>query len=78
MKEDKTSSSRNKVSLELVQVDIKRTIKAEGCGDGRDHLRNQSVQVCKARLGNVETSLADVVDSFIVNLNSRHRRHNQT
>jgi hypothetical protein len=76
MKEDKTDNSRNKISLELVQVDIKGAIKAEGRGDGRDDLRNQSVQVCKARLCDVEAIFADVVDSFIVNLNSHHQRRN--
>ena len=78
MREDKTDDSRNKVSLELIQVDIEGAIKAEGRGDGRHDLRNQSVQVCKARLCNVEAILADVVDSFIVNLEGHHQRHNQT
>jgi hypothetical protein len=72
MKEDKTDNSRNKVSLELVQVDVEGAIKAEGRGDGRDNLRNQPVQVCKARLCDVEAILADVVNGFIVNLKSQN------
>jgi hypothetical protein len=76
MKEDQTDNSRNKVSLKLVQVDIEGAIKAEGRGNGRDDLRDQSVQVCKARLCDVEAILANVVDSFIVNLNSHHQRRN--
>jgi hypothetical protein len=78
MKEDKTDNSRNRVSLELVQVEIEGAIKAEGRGDGRDDLRNQSVQVCKARLYDIEAILADVIDNFIVNLNSHNQRRNQT
>lgn len=74
--EDKIDSSRNEVSLELVQVDIEGTIKAEGRGDRRDNLRNQSVQVCKARLCDVEVVLVDVIDSSIVNLKSLHQRRN--
>jgi hypothetical protein len=78
MKEDKTDNSRNQVSLELVQVDIEGAIKAKGRGDGRDDLRNQPVQVCKTGLCDVEAILADIVDSFVINLNGHHQRRNQT
>jgi hypothetical protein len=47
---------------------------AEGRVDRRDDLRNQSVQVCKARLCGVKGILADIVKSFIVDLNSHHQR----
>jgi hypothetical protein len=67
-KEDRTMNSRDKVSLELVQVDVEGTIKAEGRSDRRDDLRNQSVQVCEARLHNTEAILADIVDGLVVNL----------
>ena len=76
MKEDKTDSSRNKVSLELVQVDIERAIKPEGRGDRRDDLRDQSVQVCEARLSDVEAIFADIINSFIINLDSHYQRRN--
>jgi hypothetical protein len=69
-KEDRTINSRDKVSLEFVQVDVEGTIETEGRSDGRDDLRNQSVQVCKAWLGNAEARLADVVDGLIVNLSN--------
>ena len=78
MKKDKTDNLRNKVSLELVQIDVEGAVKAEGRGDGGNDLRNQSVQVCEARLCDVEAILADVVDSFIVDLNSHHQHPNQT
>lgn len=42
-KEDRTINSRDKVSLEFVQVDVEGTIETEGRSDGRDDLRNQSV-----------------------------------
>ena len=69
-------NSRDKVSLELVQVDVEGTIKAEGSSDGRDDLRNQSIQVCEARLHNTEAILADIVDSLVVNLGNRCQYHN--
>src|SRR6266852_5430642 len=78
MREDKTDNSRNKVSLEFIQVDIERAVKAKGRGDGRDNLGNQSVQVCKTWLCDVEAILANVVDSFIIHLNNNHQRRNQT
>jgi hypothetical protein len=74
MKEDRTINSRDKVSLKLVQVDVEGTIETEGRSDRRDDLRNQSVQVCEARLGNAEARLADVVDGLVVNLSNRHQR----
>ena len=69
-------NSRDKVSLELVQVDVEGSIKAEGRSDGRDDLRNQSVQVCEARLHNTEAILADIVDGLVVNLGNQHQYRN--
>ena len=64
------TNSRDKISLELVQIDVEGSVKAQGRSDGRDNLRNQSVQVSEAGLGHVEAVLADVIDSLIVHLNS--------
>jgi len=36
---------RNKVGLELVQIDIQRTVKAKGCCDRRYDLCNEAIQV---------------------------------
>ncbi len=69
-RKNKTINSRDKVGLELVQVDVEGTVKAQRRCDGRDNLRNQPVQVREAGLGDVEAMLADVVDSLIIHLNS--------
>lgn len=64
------TNSRDKISLELVQIDVEGSVKAQGRSDGRDNLRNQSVQVSEAGLGHVEAVLADVIDSLVVHLNN--------
>jgi hypothetical protein len=68
--------SQDEVSLQLIQVDVERVIQAEASGDERDDLCNQPVQICEARLCDVETILADIVDSFVVNLRNNHQCHN--
>lgn len=60
--------SRNKVSLELVQVDVERAIEPERSGDGRNNLSDQPVQVGETWGGNTKVLLADVVDSFVIDL----------
>lgn len=60
--------SRYKVSLELVQVDVERSIEPQGRGDGGHNLRDETVEVAEARGDNTETLLADVVDCLVVNL----------
>lgn len=57
---------RNQVGLELVQIDVERTIKPEGRGDGADDLSDQTVEVLVARAGNVQVATADIVDSLVV------------
>jgi len=66
-----------RVGLELVQVDVEGTIEAEGGSDGRDDLRNQSVQIGEARLRDIEALFADIVDGLIVHLSSDHRSTSQ-
>lgn len=67
---------RNKVGLELVQIHIQATVKAERGGDARDDLGNQTIKVGKPRRGNPQAVLANVIDCFIVNL-SKMSNHNQ-
>lgn len=71
-----TNNSRDKIGLELIQVDVEGTIKAERGSDGRDDLRNQSVQVREARLRDIEAVLADIVDGLVVHLSNRHQHYN--
>ena len=57
----------DQVGLELVQVDIERTIETQGSGDGGDNLGNQAVQVLVAGALDSEVTAADVVDGLVVN-----------
>ena len=63
-----TKHARNEVRLELVEVDVQRTIKPKRGGDRRDNLCNKPVQVRKAWRGNIEVFLADIVNSLVINL----------
>ena len=66
--EKQVCHARDKVGLELVQVDVEGAIEAEGRGDRRDDLRNQAVEVGEARLSDIELVLADVEDRLVVDL----------
>lgn len=57
---------RDQVGLELVQIDVKRTVEAQGRGDRADDLSNQAVEVLVARTRNVKVATADVVDGLVV------------
>ena len=57
----------DQVGLELVQVDVERTIETQGSGDGGDNLGNQAVQVLVAGALDSEVTAADVVDGLVVN-----------
>ena len=54
------------VGLELVQVDVQRTIESKGSGDRRDNLGNQTVEVREAWGGNSQVLLANVIDGLVV------------
>ena len=56
----------HQVGLELVDVDVKGTIESERHSQGRDDLRDQSVQVGVGGSLDVEVSSADVVDGLVV------------
>jgi len=56
----------HKVGLELVQIDIERTIEAQAGGDGADDLSDQAVEMLVVGTGNIQAAPADVVDSFVV------------
>lgn len=56
----------DEVGLELVQIDVERTVKAEGGGDRRHDLGDQAVEMLEVGAGNVERTAADVVNSLIV------------
>jgi hypothetical protein len=52
--------------LELVHVDVKGALKSQGAGKAGDDLSDDSVEVAVRRTGNVEVSLANIIDSFVI------------
>ena len=57
---------RHQVGLELVQVDIESSVKPKTGSDGRDYLRDDSVQVAVGGQLDVQVTSTDVVDCLIV------------
>lgn len=62
------SYARNKVGLELVQVDVQATIESKGSSDAGDDLSHNTVEVGEAGSGDVQVLLADFVNSFVIDL----------
>lgn len=62
---------RNKVGLELVQVNVQGAIETEGRGDRGDDLGDEPVQVGEAGRADVQTLLADVVNGLVVDLKGK-------
>lgn len=58
---------RNKISLELVQVDIEGTVKAQAGGNRAHNLSDQTVEMLIVWTGDIQAATADVVDSFVIN-----------
>jgi len=56
----------HQVGLELGEIDVQCTVKAEGRGDGAHDLSNQTVQVGVRRTLDVEVTTTDVVDGLVV------------
>ena len=63
-----TKNLRNKVGLELVQINIETAIETKRSGDAKDDLCDESVKVGEAGLSHVEVLLADLVDGLVINL----------
>jgi hypothetical protein len=63
----------NQVGLELVQIDVKRTIETKRSSDGGNDLSDQTVQVGVGGTLNVQVATADIVDSLVVNHESNIR-----
>ena len=61
------SRVRYQVSLELVQIDIQRTVESQGSCDRRDYLTDDSIQIAVRRTIDIQVSATDVVDGLIVN-----------
>jgi len=55
---------RDQVGLELVQIDVQRSVESQRSGDGGDNLSDQPVQVGVSRRLDSEVLSADVVDAI--------------
>ena len=64
---------RNQVGLELIQINVQGSIKSEGSRDGRDDLGDETIEVSEAGVSNVQVLLADIVDSFVIDLDSSRK-----
>jgi len=57
---------RDEVGLELCEIHVEGTIEAEGRGDGRHNLTDETVKVGVRRAFNVEVATANVIDGLVV------------
>jgi len=55
--------------LELVQINVERTVETEGRGDGRDDLSDEAVEVREAGRNDTKLLLADIINGFVIDLN---------
>ena len=63
----------HQVGLELVQVDVEGTVEAKRSRDGGNNLSDETVQVGEAWGRDVEAFLANIVDSFVIDLDSSRK-----
>src|SRR5947199_6193787 len=64
---------RDEIGLELVEIDVERTIKTKRGLDGRDNLSDETIEVGVRRTLNVKVAAADVIDGFVVDHESAVR-----
>jgi len=60
--------SRYQVGLELVEINVERSIEAQRSGDGRNNLSDQAVKVGEAGRDDAQFLLANVVNSLVIDL----------
>jgi hypothetical protein len=54
--------ARNQVGLELVQVDVQRTVETQRSSDGGDNLGDKPVEVGERRRSDAQVSTADIIN----------------
>lgn len=57
---------RNQVSLELVEIDIERTVEAQRRSDGADDLSDEAVKVLVGGARDAEVAAANIVDGLVI------------
>ena len=63
----------HQVSLELCQINILSTVKAQRGRDRRNNLRNQTIEVSVSRTFNIQISTTYIIDCLVVNHESTIR-----
>ena len=56
----------DQVGLEFSNIDVQSTIKSERGSQGRDDLRDESVEIGVGWSFDIEISSADIIDGFVV------------
>ena len=56
----------NQVRLELIQINIKSTIKTQRTRDRTNNLGNETVEVFERRTWNIEVSSTDIPDCLVI------------
>ena len=62
-KREMDSGERNQIGLELVQINVQRSVKSKRGSDGRHNLSNETVEVGEGRRSDAKVSSTDVVDA---------------
>lgn len=62
--------------MEFVEVNVQGTVEAQARSDRADNLSDETVEVVITRTRNIKMTVADVVDSFVVNEKSAVRVFN--
>ena len=57
---------RHQVCLELVKIDIERTVESQRSSDGGDNLANHAIQVVVGRTLDAEVVAADVINRLVI------------
>ena len=73
-KRRKEANIRDKIGLELVEIDVEGAIKSKRSSDRRNDLGDETVEVGEARRGDAKLGLADIVNSFVIHLSHRQSR----
>lgn len=70
-KREMDSGEGHQIGLELVQIDVQGTVKSKRCGNGRDDLGDETVEVSEGRRSDAKVSSTDIVDTAVNAILSR-------
>ena len=64
---------RDEIGLKFVQIDVQRALETQRGGDGRDDLRDQTIQIGVRRTFDVQFSSANLVNGLVIDHESAMR-----